>query len=108
MIAFALVAAAAAIPAPQSVQQPSGIVPAPARFNPEQQQQRASAGSPEESKDLQGAASYGYGYYGGGGYPYGGYGYSSFYGGYPGYGGYGGGAGKNLDKRVLTLSLSKE
>lgn len=60
----------------------------------------------EESKDLKGSASYGYGYYGGGfpsyytsSYPYyGGLGYSGYsgyggyggYGGYSGYGGYGG------------------
>lgn len=62
MIAFALIAVAAAIPRPQSVQQPSQAVPAPANFNPEQ----GRAGAPEEGKDLQGSASIGYGYYGGG------------------------------------------
>lgn len=85
MIAFALVAVAAAVPAPQSVQQPSQIVPAPAHLN----QQQANGIAPEGAKDLQGSASIGYGYYGGGGgYPYYG-GYSSFYGSYPHYG-YGG------------------
>lgn len=86
MIAFALIAVVAALPKPQSVQQPSQIVPAPANFN--QEQVRAGAAPEGAAKDLQGSASIGYGYYGG--YPYGGYGgYSSFYGGYPGFG-YGG------------------
>lgn len=88
MIAFALIAVAAALPQPQSVQQPNQIVPAPANFN--QEQGRAGAAPEGAAKDLQGSASIGYGYYGG--YPgYGGYygGYGGFYGGYPGYG-YGG------------------
>ncbi|XP_065086263.1 uncharacterized protein LOC135708183 isoform X2 [Ochlerotatus camptorhynchus] len=76
----ALFAIVSAIPAPQqpAARQPiaPGAGPAPA--------DDLDAGS--EDKDLKGASSFGYGYYG---YPnyYGGY-----YGGYPGYGyGYGGG-----------------
>lgn len=69
--------------APQSIQQPRQVAPGSANFGPDQR----PAGANEEAKDLQGAGSIGYGYYGG--YPgYGGYS-SSYYGSYPhfGYGG---------------------
>lgn len=70
------------VAAPQSIQQPRQVAPGPANFQSDQR----PVGANEEAKDLQGAGSIGYGYYGG--YPYSGYS-SAYYGSYPhfGYGG---------------------